>query len=596
MLTPCYSPLNRILSVFGLSFVLLFLLIISPVAPANGENLRQSTPTGILAEAIGEINLRSGPGIEFYTVGQISAGTRYQVIGRSEFYPWLLLAYPDADSGTAWVYQDLVTVTVPISQIPIALSSTTVTTPTQPASSSPAPSAATLTATPTAMPAGAATQLPTDASADFSVFMETESEINVRFGPGIDYPRVGRIAPGERYGVISRHALYPWILIDYPPAPSGTGWIFADVVTVIGNLNSLPAITVAEVGWPTLTPTPPFVVTALPPWETPLTSSGTGGTATTPVNLVALGEDIQAYLLAAGFAPEEDTFGSVFVLDLQTGENFSLGQDIAYSGMSLIKIPILVELFRQLDFPPDPYQAEIIVNTMICSGNHTANDILALIGDGDPFVGAQSVTQAMQALGLQNTFTVAPFKLGDEPVENRPVVAPEIPADQSRTIPDPFNQTTPEDLGWLLGAVYQCAVDESGPLMDVFSGQFTPTECRQIIRTMSQNQINVLTEAGVPVGTTVAHKHGWIDDTHGDASIVLTDGGDFVLTMALYGRDWLPYEQSWPMMAEIARMVYNAYNPQAPLDAIHPATVDESCNLVGNPLLAELQQSIIPPF
>ena len=113
---------------------------------------------------------------------------------------------------------------------------------------------------------------------------------------------------------------------------------------------------------------------------------------------------------------------------------------------------------------------------------------------------------------------------------------------------------------------------------------------------MSRNQINVLTEAGVPKGTTVAHKHGWIDDTHGDAAIVFTPEGDFVLTMILHQPEWLPYDLSWPTMAEIARTVYNAYNPEQPLDSIHPETVDESCDLTGNPLLGELTSPYIPPF
>ena len=129
-----------------------------------------------------------------------------------------------------------------------------------------------------------------------------------------------------------------------------------------------------------------------------------------------------------------------------------------------------------------------------------------------------------------------------------------------------------------------------------FPGQFTPEECRQIILTMSANKINVLSEAGVPLGTRVAHKHGWIEDTHGDAAIIFTPGGDFVLSMALFQPQWLPYDLSWPIMAEMTRMAYNAFNPQAPLEAIHPATVDETCDLTGNPLLAELQASIVPPI
>jgi uncharacterized protein YgiM (DUF1202 family) len=66
--------------------------------------------TDITAEAVGQANLRAAPSVEAELVGQITSGTRYLVIGRDEFFPWLLLA----DSGTrqpiGWVFQDLVNV------------------------------------------------------------------------------------------------------------------------------------------------------------------------------------------------------------------------------------------------------------------------------------------------------------------------------------------------------------------------------------------------------------------------------------------------------------------------------------------------------
>lgn len=556
------------------------MLVTSPPSkPAHGAPPAQTTPTGITVEAVGEANVRSGPGLDYEVVGTIVRGTRYEALGRHEIVPWLLIEYPFAPSGVAWVYADLVTASVPTSNLPIVNTQTVQAIPTQ-------------AVTPTATLVVQSTVATPDSAAD--VYAEPMAEVNVRFGPGVDYPRIARIYPGTRYPVVSRHALFPWLLIELPEAPDGTGWIFADVVQITGNVNSLPVITATEVGWPTLTPTPPFVVTSAPPWNGSDPSEDTP--IETSVDLPALGDQILSYLLTQGFAPEEDTFGSVFLLDLETGNSISLGRDIAYSGMSLIKIPILAAYYRFLNQPPDARQAEIIANTMICSGNHTANAMLAEIGGGDPYTGTERVNDLLTTLGLSNTFIVAPFKLGDEPVDDRPVSTLTTSADQTKSAPDPYNQVTPEDLGWLLGAIYQCAANETGPLMDRFSGEFTGDECRQMLLAMSRNKINVLTEAGVPDNTQVAHKHGWIDDTHGDAAVVFTPGGNYVLTMILHGREWLPYEQSWPVMAEIARMTYNAFNPSQPLEAIHPSTVDETCNLSDSPLLGELQQSIVPSF
>ena len=50
--------------------------------------------TGVTAEAVGQANLRATPDVNAALVGAIQSGTRYPVIGRSEFYPWLLLGDP----------------------------------------------------------------------------------------------------------------------------------------------------------------------------------------------------------------------------------------------------------------------------------------------------------------------------------------------------------------------------------------------------------------------------------------------------------------------------------------------------------------------
>jgi uncharacterized protein YraI len=582
------SPIQLLLSrsavlLLGLGGLLLVMIVNLPPLPASGAPLQQATPTGILAEPLGEANLRSGPGIEYDMLGTIYHGTRYAVFGQHEFVPWLLIEYPPAPDGQAWVFADLVTTSVPRIQIPVLTGTVVLSTP----------------STTPIVDGGPATA---DPSLQAAVTLIVQNEVNIRFGPGVEYPRIARLEPGKVYRVLSRHELYPWVLVDLPESPNGSGWVLLDVAEIQGDLNSLPIISTEQFSWPTLTPTPPYVITSQPPWQEPGTLDPVSTPVATPAapntthpDIQALGDSVLDYLLAQGFAPEEDRVGSVFLLDLATGENFSLGSGVAYSGMSLIKIPILVTLYRQLSRPADTREAELIANTMVCSGNHTANAMLEEIGGGDPLVGAQQVTATMRELGLRDTFILAPFRLTEnDPIYNVGTV--ETDADQTRTAPDTSNQVTPEDLGWLLGAIYQCGVQERGPLLETFPGEFTPAECRQMILAMSANKINVLSEAGIPLGTRDAHKHGWIDDTHGDAAIIFTPGGDFVLTQALFQPQWLPYDLSWPIMAETTRMVYNAFNPQAPLDAIHPATVDETCDLTGNPLLSELSASIVPPI
>jgi hypothetical protein len=90
-------------------------------------------------------------------------------------------------------------------------------------------------------------------------------------------------------------------------------------------------------------------------------------------------------ILTAGFDPETSRKGALFLKDLQTGETVTFNNDIAFSGMSINKIAILTELYNVLNSSPDNAEAMTIANAMVCSQNTSTNDMLRLIGGGDPF-------------------------------------------------------------------------------------------------------------------------------------------------------------------------------------------------------------------
>lgn len=73
----------------------------------------------VIAQALGDINLRSGPGTNTDVVGQLKTGDTVPVIGRSLQYPWFVVAWKDAPNGQAWVYSGVVTIIGDPSTIPI---------------------------------------------------------------------------------------------------------------------------------------------------------------------------------------------------------------------------------------------------------------------------------------------------------------------------------------------------------------------------------------------------------------------------------------------------------------------------------------------
>jgi uncharacterized protein YraI len=60
--------------------------------------------------------------------------------------------------------------------------------------------------------------------------------INVRAGPNtVDYPIVGRLAPGDTAVALGTSPGREWVQIAYPSAPGGVGWVYAIYVTVTGG-------------------------------------------------------------------------------------------------------------------------------------------------------------------------------------------------------------------------------------------------------------------------------------------------------------------------------------------------------------------------
>ncbi len=298
-------------------------------------------------------------------------------------------------------------------------------------------------------------------------------------------------------------------------------------------------------------------------------------------DLTTLRDLIIAYFDSIEFVYNgRNQLASIFVMDLQTGQEININPSIAFAGMSMIKIPILVDMFRYMDFAANEEEAYLIAQTMICSGNYTANLMLQEIGKGSQCRGTEDVTAMLQGLGLKNTFLTAPLE--EVGAQECPYATQETDANQNpafNTLPDPFSQTTPEDMGTLLAMIYYCAEHEGGGLLAAYPDQFSQSECRQMLEVMNGNRIGVLIERGVPADTRVAHKHGWIEDTHGDVGIVFTPGGDYVLAMMFYNENFVNYQEYWPMMAQISRAAHNLFNPETPLLSTRETELAEECRI-----------------
>ncbi|MCB0062515.1 MAG: PD40 domain-containing protein [Caldilineaceae bacterium] len=74
-----------------------------------------------------------------------------------------------------------------------------------------------------------------------SALVRTGSErLNVRGGPGVTYPVVGKAANGETLSVIGRNADQSWLQVTLDQADGGFGWVATQFVAVTEPLGGLP--------------------------------------------------------------------------------------------------------------------------------------------------------------------------------------------------------------------------------------------------------------------------------------------------------------------------------------------------------------------
>jgi beta-lactamase class A len=282
-------------------------------------------------------------------------------------------------------------------------------------------------------------------------------------------------------------------------------------------------------------------------------------------------ENLEVLLKQTLDIAEFDGLAGIYLLDLKTnkelhfayqnGEDVPVQPDIAFAASSIIKIPIMVSSFRRIEDTSDTETMKLMQDMIEKSGNEAADWLMNRVID--PVRGPLIVTDDMQEIGLENTFFAGYFSLGS------PLLAIiDTPANQRTDVdtdPDPYSQTTPSDIGMLLEDIYQCAKEGGSALLAAFPGEITQQECQQMNISLINNRLPLLLTAGLPEGTQIAHKHGWVTtngviNTIGDAGIVYTLGGDYVLVVFLHDSDQLAWDPASLLVAELSRAVYNYYN------------------------------------
>jgi beta-lactamase class A len=265
-----------------------------------------------------------------------------------------------------------------------------------------------------------------------------------------------------------------------------------------------------------------------------------------------------------------DGITEIYILDLQTYQEIhfayqngeELRPDIAFTAASTMKMPIMISTFRRVDGPL-PQQVKTLLEQMIeRSENDPADRLMEQMMDRN--LGPLQVTADLKELGLSNTFLAGYFYPGAPLLQA--FVTPANQRTDVTTGPDRYNQTTAVEMSMLLEDLYHCATTGGGTLMAVFPGEITLDECRQMINLLTLNDIPVLLQGGLPEGTRIAHKHGWIQESDGyqhmlgNSAIIYTPGGNYIMTVFMYHPVQLIFDPANRLVINLSQATYNYFN------------------------------------
>lgn len=273
-------------------------------------------------------------------------------------------------------------------------------------------------------------------------------------------------------------------------------------------------------------------------------------------------------------APFDGVVG-FYLQDLQTGQELHFGYnqnreipvepDIAFTASSTMKIPIMVSVYKNLGPSLDQETQDLLLEMITKSENPASDALMRKIDNGR---GPLVVSEDMKTIGLDNTFMGGFFCSAESPC---PLLQKfDTPSNKRTDVvtnPDIYNQTTTSDAGALLTDLYQCSQNGGGALVAAFPGKIDQAICQQMINYLERDKIGALIEAGVPEGTQIAHKHGWISDpstgiinNFSDAAIVYTPGGNYVLIIYVYHPVQAIFQPIAGMFAKISEAVYDYFN------------------------------------
>jgi beta-lactamase class A len=263
---------------------------------------------------------------------------------------------------------------------------------------------------------------------------------------------------------------------------------------------------------------------------------------------------------------------AVYVKNLRTGEEFYLNENEAMPTASLIKLPVMIEVYQQvaegkikLTDPitlrkEDKVPGSGVLTDLFTDGlTFPLKDAVRLMMDVSDNtatnlvldrIGLRSTSRRMEAWGYPNTRIHAKSFRRDTSI------------DPERSKRFGLGSTTAKEMGQLLERLHD------GKLV-------SPAACQEMIAILKRCDDRDKFPRFLPAEVAVAHKTGWVSDASTDAGILYWKRGPVVLCVLTSNNEdkrWSVDNAGHLLCARIAKVAYDYFDRQLDPPPVPPAT------------------------
>ncbi len=232
-------------------------------------------------------------------------------------------------------------------------------------------------------------------------------------------------------------------------------------------------------------------------------------------------------------------WAAIYTHDLRSGRAAGWNADALFPAASTVKLGVLAAVLQRWG----PHRLESDLRAMTdWSSNLAANRLLRLVGDGSESLGVQRVEATLARLGATSSRYPGSYRIGTSVDEQPPLATGRV--------------TTARDLGRALYAIAAAAAGDRTAARRTGLDEETARYALGLLLESERSGVNAgLVAGGLPPGTPIAQKNGWITDVRDTAAIVYGPGGPRIVVVLAY-RPGLTTEAAAALGRDVVRLAF----------------------------------------